>query len=86
MAGIRTRLWCDSDRYERCWDRVHRHGRYRHKRFPVVRRGQPVEDRRIPCEVYSRIVGYLRPVQNWNKGKAQEFEDRVNYDIPLLED
>ena len=24
------------------------------------------------CEVYSRVVGYLRPVQNWNKGKKEE--------------
>jgi anaerobic ribonucleoside-triphosphate reductase len=35
--------------------------------------------KQIPCEVYSRIVGYLRPVQNWNKGKQQEFEDRQTY-------
>lgn len=28
------------------------------------------------CEVYSRVVGYLRPVKQWNKGKKQEFEDR----------
>ncbi len=32
-----------------------------------------------PCEVYSRVVGYLRPVQQWNKGKRQEFEERVPY-------
>ena len=32
-------------------------------------------------EVYSRITGYYRPVQNWNDGKAQEFKDRVVYDI-----
>ena len=30
-------------------------------------------------EVYSRIVGYFRPVQNWNEGKKQEFSDRVVY-------
>jgi ribonucleoside-triphosphate reductase (formate) len=29
-----------------------------------------------PCEVYSRIVGYLRPVKQWNKGKQREFDDR----------
>ncbi len=28
------------------------------------------------CEVYSRVVGYLRPVQNWNKGKKEEFAMR----------
>ena len=32
-----------------------------------------------PTEVYSRITGYYRPVQNWNKGKAQEFLDRKTY-------
>ncbi len=31
-------------------------------------------------EVYSRITGYYRPVQNWNDGKAQEFKDRLVYD------
>lgn len=32
-------------------------------------------------EVYSRITGYYRPVQNWNKGKTQEYKDRVVYNI-----
>ncbi len=32
-------------------------------------------------EVYSRITGYYRPVQNWNDGKSQEFRDRKVYDI-----
>ena len=32
-------------------------------------------------EVYSRITGYYRPVQNWNDGKSQEFLDRKVYDI-----
>ena len=32
-------------------------------------------------EVYSRITGYYRPVQNWNVGKTQEFKDRKVYDI-----
>ena len=36
--------------------------------------------KKIPCEVYSRIVGYLRPVQNWNDGKRQEFKDRQVYE------
>ena len=31
------------------------------------------------CEVYSRIVGYLRPVQNWNIGKKEEFRERKVY-------
>ena len=32
-------------------------------------------------EVYSRITGYYRPVQNWNDGKAQEYKDRREYSI-----
>ena len=34
-----------------------------------------------PCEVWSRITGYYRPVQNWNDGKVQEFKDRREYDV-----
>jgi hypothetical protein len=30
----------------------------------------------VPVEVYSRVVGYYRPVQNWNDGKKEEFKDR----------
>lgn len=33
-----------------------------------------------PCEVYSRIVGYFRPVKQWNIGKKEKFKDRVEYD------
>ncbi len=32
-------------------------------------------------EVYSRITGYYRPVQNWNDGKAQEYKNRIVYDL-----
>lgn len=39
------------------------------------------EERRIPCEVYSRIVGYLRPIQNWHRGKQQEFKERRTFRI-----
>ena len=34
-------------------------------------------------EVYSRITGYYRPIQNWNDGKSQEYKDRKEYNIPL---
>lgn len=37
---------------------------------------------RVPCEVYSRVVGYLRPVAQWNDAKQQEYADRVNFDMP----
>jgi len=33
-----------------------------------------------PAEVYSRITGYYRPVQNWNDGKLQEYENRKLYE------
>ncbi len=32
-----------------------------------------------PCEVYSRIVGYLRPISQWNKGKQEEFKERKEF-------
>jgi len=34
-----------------------------------------------PCEVYSRIVGYLRPLQQWNNGKAREYKERKEYKL-----
>ena len=37
-------------------------------------------------EVYSRITGYYRPVQNWNDGKAQEYKDRLVYAQSKLTD
>jgi len=30
-------------------------------------------------EVYSRVVGYYRPIKNWNKGKQEEFRERKPY-------
>ncbi|PIQ05162.1 MAG: ribonucleoside triphosphate reductase [Candidatus Nealsonbacteria bacterium CG18_big_fil_WC_8_21_14_2_50_37_10] len=38
-----------------------------------------------PCEVYSRIVGYLRPLAQWNVGKQTEFKDRKEFKIRKLE-
>ena len=36
-----------------------------------------------PTEVYSRITGYYRPVQNWNDGKAEEFRERKLYNLAI---
>jgi len=36
------------------------------------------------CEVYSRVVGYLRPVAQWNAGKRAEFAERVTYSTSRL--
>jgi hypothetical protein len=48
---------------------------------PVIKQTAeaPNQDKQVPCEVYSRIVGYVRPVRNWNKGKKQEFSERQTY-------
>jgi hypothetical protein len=35
------------------------------------------------CEVYSRVVGYYRPVQQWNLGKQEEFKERKEYKIKI---
>ena len=50
---------------------------------PIVETTQkaPKQDEQVPCEVYSRIVGYVRPVRNWNKGKKQEFTERQTYQV-----
>jgi ribonucleoside-triphosphate reductase (formate) len=34
-----------------------------------------------PCEVYSRVVGYLRPVNQWNLGKKAEYKLRKSYKV-----
>ena len=34
-----------------------------------------------PCEVYSRVVGYLRPIKQWNEGKQVEYHERKTYKI-----
>lgn len=39
----------------------------------------------VPCEVFSRIVGYIRPVEQWNEGKQSEFVDRKLFDASFLE-
>lgn len=42
-----------------------------------------LEKKRTKCEVYSRVVGYLRPVNQWNEGKQAEFYDRKEYNKVL---
>ncbi len=37
---------------------------------------KPKPIKRTKCEVYSRVVGYLRPVNQWNDGKQEEFKER----------
>jgi anaerobic ribonucleoside-triphosphate reductase len=40
-----------------------------------------VKNHRQRCEVYSRIVGYLRPVSQWHSGKQAEFHDRKEFKV-----
>jgi hypothetical protein len=47
-----------------------------HRKDPMLRDYQP-------CEVYSRVVGYLRPVAQWNDGKQAEFNLRKTFDRSL---
>ena len=37
--------------------------------------------KKIPCEVFHRVVGYYRPVQNFNEGKKEEFKDRMFFEL-----
>ena len=38
------------------------------------------ERQRTRCQVYSRVVGFLTPLSQWNKGKREEFKDRKTFD------
>ena len=40
--------------------------------------------KRQRCEVYSRVVGYLRPIAQWNNGKRAEFDDRKTFAKQLV--
>ncbi len=44
----------------------------------VKEKGKELE--RTKCEIYSRVVGYYRPVAQWNDGKQSEFADRIPYE------
>ncbi|MCD6522645.1 MAG: hypothetical protein J7K68_02765 [Candidatus Diapherotrites archaeon] len=47
----------------------------------VAAQTQTLEEQRTRCEVYSRVVGYLRPVNQWNDGKQSEFSDRKAFKV-----
>lgn len=56
--------------------------------FGVISQGKLIDnyfevimkrEKRIPVEVYSRVVGYFRPVNQWNKGKQEEFYERNEF-------
>ncbi len=39
------------------------------------------KQKRTKCERYSRVVGYIRPVEQWNEGKQAEWHDRKHFEI-----
>jgi ribonucleoside-triphosphate reductase len=49
--------------------------------FPETKKASRKE---IPVEVYSRVVGYYRPVNQWNKGKKEEFEQRKEFTLESI--
>jgi anaerobic ribonucleoside-triphosphate reductase len=42
--------------------------------------GELKEEERTRCEVYSRVMGYHRPINQWNTGKQQEHRDRLLFE------
>jgi len=40
-----------------------------------------MKSKRQPCERFSRVVGYIRPVQQWNEGKQAEWGDRKMFKL-----
>jgi len=51
----------------------------------VIAQRVPVEGERVvKCLVYSRIVGYYRPTQNWAQHKKNELQDRQEYVPPSI--
>lgn len=43
---------------------------------------EELESKRTPCEIFTRVVGYYRPVDNFNDSKQEEYKDRVEFEIP----
>ncbi|HOO63918.1 MAG TPA: anaerobic ribonucleoside-triphosphate reductase [Synergistaceae bacterium] len=42
--------------------------------------------KRTPCEIFSRVVGFLTPLSQWNVGKREEFRQRKTFDKVLREE
>ena len=38
---------------------------------------------RTKCDVWSRVVGYLRPISRWNEGKVEEFKNREMFEFDV---
>jgi anaerobic ribonucleoside-triphosphate reductase len=44
----------------------------------VINKKRMEVQKKVPVECYSRVVGYFRPVEQWNRGKIEEFYHRKN--------
>lgn len=40
------------------------------------------DSERQPCEIWTRVMGYYRPVSAWNRGKQSEYQDRTPFAMP----
>lgn len=38
---------------------------------------------RTKCQIFSRVCGYIQPVENWNSGKVSEFSDRKVFNVKI---
>jgi len=43
-------------------------------------------NKKCNVEVFSRVTGFFRPVQSWNKGKVEEFKDRKRFNQATMSD
>lgn len=44
------------------------------------------KEKKIPVEVYSRVVGYYRMIKHWHQGKREEFRERQHFSVKKIED
>ena len=51
--------------------------------LPTADNEAPTAEIKVPCLVYSRVVGYLSPTRQWNEGKQQEFKERQTFKADL---
>lgn len=56
----------------------------RNKRIKVILMDD-IENRRQRCDIFSRVVGYVRRIDSWNYGKQAEFHDRILFKTDINE-
>jgi hypothetical protein len=66
---------------DRILDLLRPRGGYMPDTYEDVSENEVEPIRKVPTLVFSRVCGYFQPTAYWNKGKRQEFSERVTYDI-----